>query len=312
MHMSGQVKHVSPGQNLPPSQTRSSPQRWPCGPLDSGCWNSVERGVPSPCLHICVSHPHPGEGPMLASCPPRVNALLMVDALVLLCFLFLVLKSPWRHTSGWCVTCSARVTRNSIKRKDQEAMTSKQETTVRYLSVLKIAFLIHFEFLHCRGLGKLTVLVVVAEPSGPCDLRSVASLHLGLLPGTLLDCGRCVQSARRCLAAAGTVTVGAETLACGARPQPWSLPADRWHLGDSREVILAFSEVITALLGEPWWEWSQGGFGSHAWTGLALTFRNPPCKGSPLSSASWHQGLACCDPYIHSIWSDSCHLGAYR
>lgn len=64
--VSRQMTHVSPSQNLQPSQTRRSPQRWLRGPLASGCWSSVERGVPS-CVHVSRTRPEDGSVP--TSCP---------------------------------------------------------------------------------------------------------------------------------------------------------------------------------------------------------------------------------------------------
>lgn len=47
--------------------------------------------------------------------------------------LFLVspLQPPWQRTTGLSATCSMGVIRSSLKRKGRQAMTLKQETTVR-------------------------------------------------------------------------------------------------------------------------------------------------------------------------------------
>lgn len=46
---------------------------------------------------------------------------------------------PWPRTSGWCVTCSERVTRNSVRRRDQGAATSQPKTTLRCVSACDVA-----------------------------------------------------------------------------------------------------------------------------------------------------------------------------
>lgn len=137
-------------------------------------------------------------------------------------------------------------------------MTLKQETTVRYIFVLKFAFLFCPKFLCCRGLGKLNVLGVASQALRPLGPRAHGQVSAPwFATENSLDCGCCIQGAWQHLAAPRTVTVTAGTLGCGARHQSWSLLAGQQQLGDSCEVTPGFSQVIATLLREPWWEWSR-------------------------------------------------------